>query len=58
VVEITAAGPGASGAVLTPLVRFHAEGWEDGRITGAFEWQTEAGEWCARARGDADLAEA
>jgi pilus assembly protein CpaF len=58
VIEIAAAAPGASGAVLTSLVRFEPDAWEEGRITGTFAWQAGAEEWCDAARRDAELSEA
>ncbi len=47
IVEITAVAPGRE-AVLTPLVRFAADGLENGVLQGSFHWQPGWEEWAGR----------
>jgi pilus assembly protein CpaF len=57
IVEITAAGAGAEGALLTPLVRFQPERWDGARLVGQFAWEPGGATWCDQARRDAQLSE-
>ncbi len=56
VVEIAAVDPGPDGPVLTPLVRWRAEGRSGERVVGAFAPEPARAAWWARARADAAIA--